>query len=41
MFRFIVTASLRNRLFVLAAAAMLVAYGSFVCRAFPSMFFRI
>ncbi len=35
MFRFIVTASLRNRLFVLASAAMLVAYGSFVLPRIP------
>src|SRR5439155_20254738 len=35
MFRFIVTSSLRNRLFVLAAAAVLVAYGSFVLPRIP------
>src|SRR5215203_2490290 len=35
MFRFIVTASLRNRLFVLAAAVVLIAYGSFVLPRIP------
>ena len=30
MFNFLVNTSLRNRLFVLAAAALLVVYGSFV-----------
>src|SRR2546423_14276578 len=35
MFRFIVTNSLRNRLFVLAAAIVLVAYGSFMLPRVP------
>jgi HME family heavy-metal exporter len=35
MFKFIVTNSLRNRLFVLAAAAILVAYGSFMLPRIP------
>src|SRR6266481_1283304 len=35
MFKFIVTGSLRNRLFVLAAAVVLVAYGSFVLPRIP------
>jgi Cu/Ag efflux pump CusA len=35
MFRFIVTKSLRNRLFVLAAAIVLVAYGSFMLPRIP------
>src|SRR6266480_2073843 len=35
MFRFIVTNSLRNRLFVLAAAIVLVAYGSFMLPRIP------
>src|SRR5437016_9267807 len=35
MFRFIVTNSLRNRLFVLAAAVVLVAYGSFMLPRIP------
>ena len=35
MFRFVVTASLRNRLFVLAAAVILVAYGLFTLPRIP------
>ncbi|HYD68556.1 efflux RND transporter permease subunit [Azospirillum sp.] len=35
MFNVLVNLSLRNRLFVLAAAALLVAYGSFVLRGLP------
>ena len=35
MFKFIVTNSLRNRLFVLAAAVVLIAYGSFVLPRIP------
>jgi heavy-metal exporter, HME family len=35
MFRFFVTSSLRNRLFVLAAALILVAYGSFILPRIP------
>ena len=35
MFNFLVSASLRNRLFVLAAALVLVAYGSFVLPRVP------
>jgi HME family heavy-metal exporter len=35
MFRFAVTTSLRNRLFVLAAAIVLVAYGSFILPRIP------
>ena len=35
MFRFIVTNSLRNRLFVLAAAIVLIAYGSFILPRIP------
>ncbi|MDR6773771.1 efflux RND transporter permease subunit [Azospirillum sp. BE72] len=35
MFNFLVNASLRNRLFVLAAAAILVVYGSFVLKDLP------
>src|SRR5262245_4205685 len=35
MFRFIVTNSLRNRLFVLAVAIVLVAYGSFMLPRIP------
>src|SRR3954471_14841536 len=35
MFRFVVINSLRNRLFVLAAAALLVAYGSFILPRVP------
>ena len=35
MFKFIVTNSLRNRLFVLAAAVVLVAYGSFILPRIP------
>jgi heavy-metal exporter, HME family len=35
MFKFIVTSSLRNRLFVLAVAILLVAYGSFVLPRIP------
>jgi len=35
MFNILVNLSLRNRLFVLAAAALLVAYGSFVLRGLP------
>src|SRR3954452_8069035 len=35
MFNFLVNASLRNRLFVLAAAALLVVYGSFVLKDLP------
>src|SRR5262249_30252409 len=35
MFRFVVTNSLRNRLFVLAAAIVLVAYGSFTLPRIP------
>src|SRR5919198_3244351 len=35
MFRFIVSNSLRNRLFVLAAAIVLVAYGSFMLPRIP------
>lgn len=35
MFKFIVTNSLRNRLFVLAAAAVLIAYGSFMLPRIP------
>ena len=35
MFNFLVTASLKNRLFVLAAALVLVAYGSFVLPRLP------
>ena len=35
MFRFVVTTSLRNRLFVLAAALVLVAYGAFMLPRIP------
>ncbi|KAA0675625.1 efflux RND transporter permease subunit, partial [Roseomonas genomospecies 6] len=35
MFNVLVNASLRNRLFVLAAAAILVVYGSFVLKDLP------
>ena len=35
MFNFLVNTSLRNRLFVLAAAALLVVYGSLVLRDLP------
>jgi HME family heavy-metal exporter len=35
MFNFLVNTSLRNRLFVLAAAALLVVYGSFVLKDLP------
>ena len=35
MFNLLVTGSLRNRLFVLAAAAMLVIYGALTMRALP------
>ena len=40
MFRFVVTASLRNRLFVLAAAVILVAYGLFTLPRIPIDVFR-
>ena len=36
MFKFLVTTSLRHRLFVLAAAFILVAYGSFVLPRHPA-----
>ena len=35
MFRILVTSSLRNRLFVLAAAIILIAYGSFILPRIP------
>jgi heavy-metal exporter, HME family len=35
MFNFLVSVSLRNRLFVLAAAAILVVYGAFTLRQLP------
>ncbi|WP_088347056.1 MULTISPECIES: efflux RND transporter permease subunit [Rhodomicrobium] len=35
MFNFLVSASLRNRLFVIAAAVMLIAYGSFILPRIP------
>ena len=35
MFKFVVSNSLRNRLFVLAAALLLVAYGSFTLPRIP------
>jgi len=39
MFNILVNASLRHRLFVIAAAVILIAYGSSSCRGFPSTFF--
>lgn len=37
MFNFLVTQSLRNRLFVLAFAAVLIVYGGFTVTKLPSM----
>ena len=41
MFRFLVTQSLRNRIFVLAAAGALIVYGSLRSRAYLSTCFQI